>query len=123
METNKRIYSYFSKEEYDLVVKAADEISLSPSAYMKYKVLLDLMPKEHKDPTLCWKELQNNLNKLPAGKTFIVSTLLPEIWPSLSRSTKMTLALKLSKESYKSELYEKYDMTNNRTPITIYIKK
>ena len=58
------------------------------------------------------------LEKIEVGHTFIVSALLPDKWPSFSRSTKMQLAKFLAsyveKHSEKFIIAEKVNGTINK---------
>lgn len=118
-----RIYSSYSQSDYDIVIDLAKELGFSPSAFQHYCVMLyaDNRGNTSQLSALTSKML-NNLNNIQSGDTFIVSALIPEEWPSLSRSIKMSLAKQLSHHvKTNSFVYEPHSVAKGKT--TIYIKK
>ncbi len=95
-----RIYSNYSQAEFQLVQAQCRQVGLTPSAYQKYHTLLSLpasppaggaQPGAANLPALL-QLLMYNLNRWPAGVPFIVSSLLPDQWPALSKPIKNTLS-------------------------------
>ena len=96
----KRIYSNYSDQDFEDVANFAREMGFSPSAFQHYCVMLYTAHATQKGKVvpldLLIKKMDLELSIKKPGDTFIVSALLPEDWPNLSRSEKMTLAKHLS---------------------------
>ena len=96
-----RIYSNYEPAEEPLVIAQAKELGLTLSAFQKYCVMLytkqetSVRTSTSNIATLT-SQMLNNLTNFSKGETFIVSSLLPDKWPDLSRSDKMTLSLALT---------------------------
>lgn len=122
-----RIYSNYSSKDYDLIKKEADRLGFTPSALQSYALMLFVMNDSgNRNNSTSVAILQNKmiteLEKMEKGKTFIVSSLLPDEWPNLTRNEKMTLAKTLSnyinkhttlfsveeKKAGKPKIYKKY---------------
>lgn len=117
-----RIYSNYTPAEYDAVASLANELGFSLSAFQHYCVMLHAnqkgtaMTMDHLLSTML-----HHLDLKKSGDTFIVSSLLPEEWPSLSRSEKMTLAKQLSRHIKENDSkYVPYRVAQGKT--TIYKK-
>lgn len=97
-----RIYSNYEVHEFESVKKKAEELGFSASSFQKYCVMLYLGDRTNAVSIAdLQEEMLNALEDMENGKTFIVSTLLPDKWTSLSRSTKMQLAKYLASYVYK----------------------
>lgn len=88
-----------TQEQFEWLEKKADELGFSPSGYAKYQTL-DGYPGAGSIPVpQLIQEMATNLDLLPKGKTFMVSSLLdPEKWWALNRSEKSQLIHWLTKE-------------------------
>ena len=117
----KRIYSNYSEEEYQLMLDASTQMGISLSAYQKYCSLLRLKTTNtFSSPDLIQK-LLDSLKNFDKGVPFVVASLLPDKWVSLTRSQKITLSKKLSKEIKANPcLYKKVGVLNGN--ISQYIK-
>jgi len=118
-----RIYSNYSQSDFDIVTALAKELGFSASAFQHYCVMLYADNRGNVSPlnTLI-NAMLNNLSQRNSGDTFIVSSLVPDEWPSLSRSDKMSLAKQLSHFVKTHPLeYETHSVTKGKT--TIYRKK
>ena len=93
-----RLYSNYTPNEFSDVCQMAQELGFTPSAFQHYCVMLQAGRQSGAPPlaTLVATMLQN-LVRRQHGETFIVSSLLPDEWPCLSRSEKMTLAKHLAR--------------------------
>lgn len=114
-----RIYSNYEENELDSVKKKAEELGFSASSFQKYCVMLYLGDRTNTVPIVeLQDEMLRALEKIEVGHTFIVSALLPDKWPSFSRSTKMQLAKFLAsyveKHSEKFIIAEKVNGTINK---------
>lgn len=119
---NKRVYSYYTTEEFKLLEKKCEQIGMSPSAYQKYLALMGLQVKAY-DVKELQDHMRNTLKTWPIGKPFIVSSLLEKVWPSLDRSTKTTLAKTLARDIDEDTEYKwEVKRANNKTA-TQYTKK
>lgn len=94
----KRIYSNYSDEEYEIIQRLSEEQGFSLSSFQKYCVMI--AANNHGNQTTVstlidkmYKVLENYEKEKP----FIVSALLPDEWPTLSRNDKMTISLALKK--------------------------
>lgn len=117
-----RIYSNYSQADYDIVVKLAKELGFSPSAFQRYCVMLYADNRGNTSPlSTLISTMFCNLGNIKSGEPFIVSALVPEDWPGLSRSDKMSLAKKLAHHVKNNEDYEQHSISKGKT--TIYIKK
>ena len=118
-----RIYSNYSQSDYEIVINLAKELGFSPSAFQHYCVMLYADKRGNTSPlSALTSTMFNNLKAIKSGETFIVSALLPDEWPSLSRSDKMSLAKKLSHHvKTNPAVYEPHSIADGKT--TIYIKK
>lgn len=118
-----RIYSNYSQSDYDIVIDLAKELGFSPSAFQHYCVMLYADKRGNTTPLASLKsKMLSNIQQKISGETFIVSSLVPDEWPSLSRSDKMFLAKQLSHHvKTNPAFYEPHSIANGKT--TIYIKK
>lgn len=92
-----RIYSNYSQSDFDIVIKLSKELGFSASAFQHYCVMLYADQRGSASPLNTLKTtMMSNLGQLKSGDTFIVSALVADEWPSLSRSDKMCLAKQLS---------------------------
>ena len=98
-----RIYSNYSQPEFDAVAETAKELGFSLSAYQKYCTMLmtqiggSTQPGTVQPLSTFHSDMISNLHVKRSGETFIVSALLPDVWPTLDRSMKMTLAKQLAR--------------------------
>ncbi len=94
----KKVISSFTEEEYDLLTEHTLKLGFSNvSTYIKYQALLPIgLKDDEKDTFDMIKKLHNNLDNVPVGSTFIVSSLLPDEWTKLNRSQKFSLSRNLS---------------------------
>lgn len=116
-----RIYSNYSEEEYELMVEASKQVGLSLSAYQKYCSLLGLSNTNTFLLTDLTQEMFSCLKSFEQGIPFIVSSLLPSKWITLTRSQKITLSKKLSNEIKSNpSVYNKIGVLNGS--ISQYIK-
>jgi hypothetical protein len=92
-----RIYSNYSEEEISLLQKESEKMGLSLSAYQKYRTLLSLTDNNTIDIADLISKMKDNLSAKKEGDVFIVSSLVPNEWVSLSRSEKNTLSKALKK--------------------------
>lgn len=93
----KRIYSNYSDDEFEQISKCAQTAGMTVSAFCKYIVLEKVGGTVENFPQDIIKELHRKLQAMKPGKYFIVSELFPEMWNSLSRSEKNTIAKQLAK--------------------------
>ena len=118
-----RIYSNYSANDFNIVTQLAQELGFTTSAFQHYCVMLYADHRGNISPlnSLTAKML-SNLNTVKSNDTFIVSSLIPEEWPSLNRSEKMTLAKQLAHHvKANPNIYVPYKIAKGKT--TIYIKK
>jgi len=116
-----RIYSNYNEKEYELMVEASKKVGLSLSAYQKYCSLLGLNNTNNFLMPDLIQEMLSCLNSLKQGVPFIVSSLLPEKWVSLTRSQKISLSKQLANEIKASpSVYKKIGILNGST--SQYIK-
>lgn len=120
----RRIRSNYEEKEFEVLQKLAEELGFTLSSLQRYALLLFSNQKLGlnllDDGTLI-SEMLKNLKKIPVGQTFIVSALLPDLWPKLSREKKMILAKQLSmkvKNSIDFEIFKK-----SKGKATVYIRK
>lgn len=93
----KRIYSNYTDEDYRLLTDLARELGFSLSAFQHYCVMLYADDRGNTDSSAALvSRMLKNLENTQVGSTFIVSALLPEVWPSLTRNMKMVLAKQLA---------------------------
>lgn len=118
-----RIYSNYSNNDFSIVTNLAKELGFSLSAFQHYCVMLYADHRGNTSPiTLLVQKMFQTLSTRKPGDTFIVSALLPDEWPSLSRSDKMTLAKQLSLHVKNNpSKYEVYKKASGK--INIYRKK
>lgn len=118
-----RIYSNYDDIEMDRIKEVAEELGFSSSSFQKYCVMLYIGDRNNNVPIInLQNEMIGKLNTMEQDTTFIVSALLPEKWPGLSRSEKMQLAKFLSSYVKKhAKEYEKYSVVSGKT--TEYKKK
>lgn len=94
----KRIYSNYSDEEYQIIKKLAEAQGFTLSAFQKYCVMLLAEQKgESTSISELIEKMYQKLDTMEIGNTFIVSSLLPDEWFTLSRNDKMTISLALKK--------------------------
>ena len=92
-----RIYSNYSEEEIALLQKESEKMGLSLSAFQKYRTLLSLTDNNTIDITDLISKMKETLSLKKEGDVFIVSSLLPDEWTTLTRSEKNTLSKTLKK--------------------------
>lgn len=92
-----RVYSNYSEEEIMLLQQESEKMGLSLSAYQKYRTLLSLTDNNTIDMADLISKMKVTLSQKKEGEVFIVSSLLPEEWTSLTRSEKNTLSKTLKK--------------------------
>ena len=92
-----RIYSNYTEEEIKLLQQESGKMGLSLSAYQKYRTLLSLTDNNNIDITDLIAKMKAALSSKKKGDVFIVSTLIPEEWTTLTRSEKNTLSKTLKK--------------------------
>lgn len=114
-----RIYSNYEEHELESVKKKAEELGFSASSFQKYCVMLYLGDRTNTVPIAdLQEEMLEALKEINLGITFVVSALLPDKWPSFSRSTKMQLAKFLAsyvdKHSKEFIIAEKVNGTINK---------
>lgn len=127
----KQINCTFSQEEYELIKEKAEQISKSPTGYVKYAALLlahannterkcDL---ESQDLVKQMHEALDNLKPDPDGEhPFIVSSLFDEsIWTVLPSSKKGEMAFKLKKFVTLHSNQYKF-LSKNKDRINQYVK-
>lgn len=117
-----RIYSNYSTNDANIVLKLAKELGFSPSSFQHYCVMLYADQRGNSFPiNSLISQMLNNLNTLKSGDSFIVSALLPDEWVRLNRSEKMTLAKQLAHYVKQNPtMYTKFKVTKGKT--TIYKK-
>lgn len=94
----KRIYSNYSDEEYELIQSLSNEQGFTLSSFQKYCVMMTVNKRGNQTTvSVLIEKMHNVLETFEKGKPFIVSSLLPDEWPSLSRNDKMTISLALKK--------------------------
>ena len=101
-----RIYSNYSEEELLLLQQESEMMGFSLSAYQKYRTLLSLKDTNTFDIADLIARMKETLAQKKEGDVFIVSSLLPEEWTSLTRSQKISLSKALKKNV--TEHPEKY---------------
>ena len=92
-----RVYSNYSEEEIILLQRESEKMGLSLSAYQKYRTLLSLTDNNTIDIADLISKMKDTLSAKKEGDVFIVSSLVPNEWVSLSRSEKNTLSKALKK--------------------------
>ena len=92
-----RVYSNYSEEEILLLQRESEKMGLSLSAYQKYRTLLSLTDNNTIDIADLISKMKDTLSAKKEGDVFIVSSLVPNEWVSLSRSEKNTLSKSLKK--------------------------
>ena len=92
-----RIYSNYSEEEILLLQRESEKMGFSLSAYQKYRTLLSLKDTNTFDIADLILRMKETLAQKKEGDVFIVSSLLPEEWISLTRSQKNTMSKTLKK--------------------------
>jgi hypothetical protein len=92
-----RVYSNYSEEEILLLQRESEKMGLSLSAYQKYRTLLSLTDNNTIDIADLISKMKDTLSAKKEGDVFIVSSLVPNEWVSLSRSEKNTLSKALKK--------------------------
>lgn len=121
---SKRIVVTLSQDEYDLVEKESRREGFRVSAFAKYRLLQGILPQKTNQLSSLFVEMQNSLDSLKSGQTFIVSSLFePSVWRSLVRGEKNSLAQRL-KDIVNSNP-NKYIRTKQQMPdkTRIYLKK
>ena len=93
----RRIYSNYSEDEFEQISEYAKAAGMTTSAFCKYAVLEKVNGTIKNSPSNVVKELYQKLQIMEPEECFIVSDLFPEIWSSLSRSEKNTIAKQLAK--------------------------
>lgn len=92
-----RIYSNYSEKEILLLQQESEKIGLSLSAYQKYRTLLSLTDNNTIDMVDLISKMKEALSRKKERDVFIVSSLLPDEWTTLTRSEKNTLSKTLKK--------------------------
>lgn len=114
----RRIYSNYSDEDFDMLTDMASELGFSLSSFQHYCVMLYADSRGNTTPTSNLKsEMLENMQKVNIGDTFIVSALLPDKWPSLTRNVKMTLAKQLAIKVRNDSNFETYKVAKGKTTI------
>lgn len=114
----RRIYSNYSDEDFDLLTDMASELGFSLSSFQHYCVMLYADRRGNTTSTSnLISEMLKNMQKVNIGDTFIVSALLPDTWPSLTRNVKMTLAKKLANKVRNDSNFELYKVADGKTTI------
>lgn len=116
------IYSNYKDTEKEKIKETANELGFSLSAFQKYCVMLYSGDKNNIIQMIAMKkEMLINLKNQSSSSPFIVSALLSDKWPSLSRSEKMQLAKFLA--SYVKHHSDKYSICSKVGTTTQYQKK
>ena len=89
-----------------LLQQESEKMGFSLSAYQKYRTLLSLKDANTFDIADLIARMKETLAQKKEGDVFIVSSLLPEEWTSLTRSQKISLSKALKKNV--TEHPEKY---------------
>ena len=114
----KRIYSNYSDDDYKMIEDMSEELGFSLSAFQQYCVMLYAGKKGESTPSSeLLNEMLGNMEKIPAGQSFIVSALLSEKWPKLERNTKMFLAKQLAIYVRKNADFEVYKAAKGQTTV------
>lgn len=93
-----RVYSNYTEQEILLLRRDSEQMGFSSlSAYQKYRTLLSLTDNNTIGMADLIQKMKDGLAAKQAGDVFIVSSLLPNEWVSLSRSQKITLSKALRK--------------------------
>lgn len=117
----KRIYSNYSEDDFNIVTQLANELGFSLSSFQHYCVMLYADSRGNTTPTHSLStEMLSNMKKIEVGKTFIVSALLPDKWPTLTRNVKMTLAKQLANEIKNNPDFSAHKIIKGKT--TVYIR-
>ena len=117
----KRIYSSYSEDDFKMVGTLASELGFSLSSFQHYCVMLYADSRGNTNTTnSLLSQMLSNLQKIEVGKTFIVSALLPDKWPTLTRNVKMTLAKQLAINIRNNSDFSSYKVTKGKT--TVYIR-
>lgn len=113
----KRIYSNYTDEDYISISQKAQEFGFSLSAYQHYCVMLSLGDKKKSHPTIdvLIAKMFQNLEQVQPKSQFIVSALLHDEWPSLSRSEKMIMAKQLSAKIRSDPRFKSVSATGKTT--------
>ena len=94
----KRIYSNYSDEEYEIIQNLAQEQGFTLSSFQKYCVMMTANNSGNQTTvSVLIDKMHTVLDAFEKDKPFIVSSLLPDEWPNLSRNDKMTISLALKK--------------------------
>lgn len=114
----KRIYSNYSDEDYELIENMAKELGFSLSSFQHYCVMLHADRRENTTSSSnLISEMIINLDKICPEETFIVSALLPDIWPSLTRNVKMTLAKQLANHVRNNPKFKPHKTVKGKTTV------
>lgn len=114
----RRIYSNYSDEEFEMITDMAKEQGFSLSSFQHYCVMLYADSRGNTSSTdNLISEMFKEMQKVNIGATFIVSALLPEVWLTLTRSVKMTLAKQLSINVKNNPKFEKFKVTEGKTTV------
>lgn len=116
--TLKRIYTYYSDQEFEKICNKALLLGITPSQLVKTIVLENFSTftfnKDIIDMEKIIVEMKDRFNAFETEKPFIVSDLVNgDIWKKLTRSQKMTLSLHLKKIAEASNTCEVLKIINN----------
>ena len=117
-KTLKRIYTYYSDQEFEKICNKALLLGITPSQLVKTIVLENFSTftfnKDIIDMEKIIVEMKDRFNAFETEKPFIVSDLVNgDIWKKLTRSQKMTLSLHLKKIAEASNTCEVLKIINN----------
>lgn len=94
IEIAKNLVIILSDNEYDYIHKKAAEKGISASKYAR-----DIIFPEEDTFESNWNYLLNRLENYPVGADFDISIIMvPELWKSYDRSTKLSLVRTLSRK-------------------------
>lgn len=117
----RRIYSNYSEDDFIMVRGLASELGFSLSSFQHYCVMLYADSRGNTTFTAnLLSELLANMQNYKVGETFIVSALLPEKWPTLTRNVKMTLAKQLAIHVRNNPDFSTHKVTKGK--VTVYIR-
>lgn len=117
----RRIYSNYSEDDFVMINQMASELGFSLSSFQHYCVMLYADSRGNTTVTnSLLTEMISNMQNIEVGKTFIVSALLPDKWPTLTRNVKMTLAKQLAINVRNNPDFSAYKVVKGKT--TVYIR-
>lgn len=109
----------FTDDEYALLEEEAKLRSMPVSTFVKHMVMLQVAPRIKYNAQILLQKAESQLQNINVNEPFIVSSLLPVEWPSLTKSQKMLVSKQLVKwveesNSQFSKLEEKYQGKTNK---------